>query len=1164
MSVQAIQASAGTGKTFAICQRVLEQVSAGTRIERIVVVSFTEAAAADLRRRVRMRLQAARELAQAGALSDGSTPDEHLVAWAASAGPDALRHVTVALAELDLAPIATVHGLCSRLLRSLAFESGAPFGADIGGSSTVVRDVVTDLTRKLTAELDEFGLLALGELKLNQKALGALAGKAIELELQVRPKSCTPVDAPDLRPWHDAVNALRAAWLEHGSDLAKALVANTALTSRDGGKIGALKAWIYGPRLTGDVPGQVLDLVGPKYRAKVPEFEPVFQRIEDVLEARSETAEAYIGWATWIRWDLVQRVRALAADIRRRTDAMSFDDLVRQVRDAARDPQRGPVLVQLLKERFDVVFVDEAQDNDPVQWELLLALFEERLVVVGDPKQSIYAFRRANVHAWSEVVGPDAETLGHNYRADARLVRATNHVFSRGTLPFAGAPDAFEAVESVHPEARTSDGGPPLRLVRMSADGVRRYKGGISPWDSRPKLADHVAEAICEVLGSDLQVRGRPVRAADCAVLTRINDECSAVRDALGARGIAASVRGKESVLDLVPLRESVATVLEAFQAPAGRGTVARALATPLVGSSGAQIHAWRHGPKWPEIVERCRTWGHIWASSGVLAALLGWLEDGRALSNLVGRPGGQQHVTDLRQLVELTHQAESAQRLSPWGVIRWLRSSAGADAEEGSRRVPTDEDAVHVATTHKAKGLEYGLVWMPYASSPIWTQKVRYYDRAAKQWILDVRLQPDDDDARLDALQEAMRALYVGITRAKYRCTVYWLPPIRSEETALGYLLHRGTGSDVPTLRATARSRSNKELRVAEDLDALADSGLVWWSNGCLSSVPSTRFEAHERSITTRPLSRKRGLDLDWRRASFTSLVKGDQGWLSGEAVPADELDDDDDESIEADAPGDTDEDTVPLATFPRGARAGNFMHDVLEHHDFGEFATLEARVARGLAEHGFDAELWTTPVRDALDASLRTPLWPDEAFVLADLKRADTLREPEVVLPACGGYSGRGGVTVEALADCFDADLGPGAPLETSAKLRRLTFRRLRGFLNGKIDLVFRRDGRFYVLDWKSNHLGDTSAHYTHERMGEAILRSNYVLQYHLYALFLHRYLGRRIPDYAYETHFGGVVYAFLRGMRPETGSERGVFRDRPPLALIERLDTLFLGEP
>jgi exodeoxyribonuclease V beta subunit len=1160
VSVQAIQASAGTGKTFAICDRVLHRVSAGAPIAELAVVSFTEAAAADLRRRVRMRLQDARELATTGVLSSGETPDNELVTWAATAGEPEVDNVTNALADLDLAPITTVHGLCSRLLRSLAFESGAPLDADIGAGSNAADQVVGDLTRSLTAELDPLGLLALQELGLHGKALRDLARTAMELELQVRPEQCTPADAPDLGPWHAAVDALREAWTTDGRAMAELMVARTALRSTDGGKLGKLAGWIYTLGLVGGVPAEVHQLLGPGYRGKVPEHEPLFEKIDAVLDLLETTGQAYERWATWVRWDVVQRVRDLARQTRQRTAAMSFDDLVRQVRDAAVDPQRGPVLRKAIADRFRIALVDEAQDNDPVQWTLLLELFGDRLVVVGDPKQSIYAFRRANVHAWSQVVDGSAETLGVNYRSDARLVRATNHLFGRWKQPFAGAPATYDRVDPFHPENRTSDPSPPLHIVRMSGQGVGRWKGGVSPWDARPKLAAHAAEAISDLLASNLKIEGRDVRAADCAVLTRTNDECTAVRQALAARGIAAAVRGKESVLELGALREAVATVLEAFQDPAGRGTVSRALATHLVGCTGTQIHTLRHGPKWPEVVERCRHWGEVWRSSGVLAALLGWIEDRSALANLVGRPGGQQEVTDLRQLVQLAHQAEAAQRLSPWGVIRWLRDPSGADEDEGGRRLPTDEDAVHVATLHKAKGLEYGLVWMPFASATVWAKTLRYYDRQAESWILDVRLDPDGGHARLDALQEELRGLYVGVTRAQYRCTVYWLPSgRRGDESALGYLLHRGPGADVDALRREAAARANRAKRVSEDLDALAAHADVGWSDGSLADTPETRLPSTRRAVTMRPLARDRGLDLGWRRASFTSLVKGDLGWLTGEPVPDDDLDDDlDDELAEVEASADR----VPLADFPRGAHAGNLMHDVLEHHDFSQDDALRARVEAGLTEHGFDAEQWATTLHDGLHRALHTPIWPEDAFVLANLERKDTLREPEVVLPACGGYSAKGGVTVNALADCFEQELGPGAPPQTADKLRRLTFTTFRGFLNGKIDLVFRRGERFYVLDWKSNHLGDTPEHYAHEAMREAVLRSNYVLQYHLYTLFLHRYLRRRVANYDYDTHMGGVVYAFLRGMQPETGSERGVFRDRPPKALIERLDALFLG--
>jgi exodeoxyribonuclease V beta subunit len=124
-------------------------------------------------------------------------------------------------------------------------------------------------------------------------------------------------------------------------------------------------------------------------------------------------------------------------------------------------------------------------------------------------------------------------------------------------------------------------------------------------------------------------------------------------------------------------------------------------------------------------------------------------------------------------------------------------------------------------------------------------------------------------------------------------------------------------------------------------------------------------------------------------------------------------------------------------------------------------------------------------------------------------------------------------------------------------------LAFGALEGYLRGFIDLVFEHEGRFHILDWKSNHLGDTSAHYGPEPMARAMDRHGYHLQYLLYTVAVHRYLQQRLPDYRYDTHFGGVIYLFVRGVRPgwadAGGTASGAYAHRPTLQVIEQLSAL-----
>ncbi|MDF1556539.1 MAG: PD-(D/E)XK nuclease family protein, partial [Deferrisomatales bacterium] len=238
-------------------------------------------------------------------------------------------------------------------------------------------------------------------------------------------------------------------------------------------------------------------------------------------------------------------------------------------------------------------------------------------------------------------------------------------------------------------------------------------------------------------------------------------------------------------------------------------------------------------------------------------------------------------------------------------------------------------------------------------------------------------------------------------------------------------------------------------------------------------------------------------------------------------------------------------------IFAFPRGARAGTCLHAILEELEFPAAGggTLETVTEKQLRAHGFDSD-WTQAVAANLTGVLSAPLLGDPLpgapeFQLGDLQGADRLTELEFHLPL-------GRVTPEGLASCLAP--GPDLPPELAAASAPLGFRPLRGLLKGFVDLVFRHRGRYYLLDWKSNHLGDRVEQYGPDALARAMGEHHYHLQYLLYAAALHRYLGRRLPAYRYADHFGGAVYVFLRGVDPS--GRHGIFRARPTEARVEAL--------
>ncbi len=381
------------------------------------------------------------------------------------------------------------------------------------------------------------------------------------------------------------------------------------------------------------------------------------------------------------------------------------------------------------------------------------------------------------------------------------------------------------------------------------------------------------------------------------------------------------------------------------------------------------------------------------------------------------------------------------------------------------------------------------------------------------------------------------MRLLYVALTRAKHRCTVYW-GAAATRQVAMGYLLHQPPDSTDPEL---AWSRLKEDRFLEEDLASLARHPDIEVSRVNWNTPTTRRWQPPSQDIealSTRACSRS--LHDGWRRASFSSLVKGRAHGVALEQPPT-----------PVDQPR-----ACRLAEFPAGSHTGNLLHKIFELHDFQAKDELEPLTREQMKLFGFDEEEWAELLIQALAEMLETPL--GDGFSLGDLPARRRLNELEFYLPLRGGFESDGGqITPELLAQAFAPER-----MDFSAHLQRLRFEPLKGFLHGFIDLVFLHQGRWYLADFKSNRLGPYYEDYGQERLLEAMLASDYFLQYHLYCVGLHRYLKKRLKDYSYERHFGGVYYLFLRGMKPSLGAEFGVFRDRPPATLIERLDRLFEG--
>ncbi|GMV38643.1 MAG: hypothetical protein AMXMBFR64_03590 [Myxococcales bacterium] len=1163
--VTLLEASAGTGKTWSIASLALELVAQGVPIGELLIVTFTEAATAELRERVRARLRDG--LAVLGGAPSGGDP---VLAHVATI-PDATARVRLALESFDEAQIHTIHGFCKRVLQANAFESGADLDLELETDATpLLQQLVADW---LTRELHDAPLAMVQALR----SQGVTQASLIQLaaEVAARPRLVVVPEKPGAPPevnvtgWQRAHDCARSLWIE-GRQAIEALLTDAITRKALSGqkwrpdwlrtRLAAMDGWAAAP---GD-PFRALPDAMPRFlpdalatatsKGGTAPHHPAFDALDELVahtEALAEVAAAVAlsfrhGLVAWVRQELPRRKAALRLQ--------TFDDLIHAVEEAVTGPAGGR-LVASIRSRTRAALIDEFQDTDPAQWRIFHTLFASppcRLVLIGDPKQAIYGFRGADIYAYLGARDTARATfaLDRNHRSDAGLIGAVQHLFGRPAIhaPFVEERIPWTPVAPRHMQRlQAPDGWAPLT--------VRFLPRPAKPWGKAAlceALATLVAADVARLLSSGASIEGRPLTARDVAVLVRSHHQAAQVQRALRDVGVPAVRRGGADVLGQEEATDLL-RVMDAALEPGRLGVLKAALATDLVGLGASELAALEDDP---EALERwivlLRDLGRLWRQEGVMRMVRALLDAVDYAPRVLAQVGGERRMVNLLHAAELLHGAAEERRLEPAGLVAWLRAERleESKSEERALRLESDADAAQVVTLHGSKGLQYPVVYCPH----LWDGKtskgaelLRFHPGGGTDVHLHVDPTAPDRQGAADAVEredraEAMRLAYVGLTRAEHRAVIYWAAATDAEGSPLARLLH-------PSEEPLSWKQTDDEALIAE-LECLADGS--GGSVGVLVTAPGeegARWEAPQP--TGEPRAREHDLDAprdpSWRRTSYTALTRG-----------ADDPHDRD-EADEGEVPAVSEGEPVPLATFERGARAGTLLHAVLEHHDFGAGAApLWDLADRELRRQGLDPA-WGGVLTAGLTAALDTPI-PTLGAALSTIPLSDTLRELDFDLPLAGGMAPGTPVPFARVVDVFRQHPTPGVPDGYTDRLARLGPEPLRGFLTGAIDLIVRRDGRYFVADWKSNHLGDRASDYGVAAMTRAMVEHHYVLQLHLYVVALHRLLRWRLPDYDYEAHVGGGLWLFLRGM---VGGDAGVWAARPPREAVLALDRVLSGE-
>ncbi|MEW6693604.1 MAG: exodeoxyribonuclease V subunit beta [Pseudomonadota bacterium] len=1273
---QLIEASAGTGKTWTIAMLYLRLIlgphpGAVAAIERplhpreILVVTFTEAATQELRDRIRRRLGEAATVFADGQRAAADFPDPlRPIAQLRDLYPPAhwgalAQRLHIAADAMDDAAISTLHGWCQRVLREQAFLSGVPFALTLRPDvSDLIDEAVADLWRLQVQTLPAEQAQAVVDRWHSPDALGKAVRPLLPHAAQgtaFDPALAHMTVAQVLQVGQDQ---RRAALARLKAELAPCVQAAGAAIDAHGlwrvlGQPASARAWMR----------RLSDWVNDPDDDGEPSLGTGWERLtrEHLLRQPETAVPAAV--AALPLWDALARLRPAlktlpcpmagvlrlaAVWVQRRVeqrlaerDEIGFDGLLTRLAQALDGPL-GPALAARTRARYPAALVDEFQDTDPVQLRILQRIYgleapaeATALILIGDPKQAIYAFRQADVHSYLQARRACATRLWRldtNRRSSHAYVAAVNHLFEQaerrtpqGAFRMGSGGDHALPFVPVHAHGRPQrwcDAGnadaPALTIGLLPTPAGK-------PW-TQTALRDAMAAACADRVARWLQTasagqtgfrapdgRWQPLRPDDIAVLVNDRFEAAALQAALQARGVASVFLSDRESVYASPEAEDLQRWLHACAHPGDAQAVRAALATPSLGWTPTELEAAQTDDgRWEALLARFAHYHTVWQRHGVLPAVRALLHDfhvpQRLLHAHASAPRGERALTNLLHLAELLQSAAApaSGRHEPAAVLQHLlrarhRALAGQlpegdDSATPQLRLESERDRVILVTVHKSKGLEYPVVCYPFAMHA----RVRDATRARSGGVgvltwhdADGRLQvtfSDEGERWLEAQTQAeaerwaedLRRLYVALTRA---CHAAWIGLAATDQlpvSALGHLLGitaLPAGAPDAALEAALASLLAPGIAIAVQR-CQPDASAV----RCAPSAPGPQGAPVARAAWAVPaIPRPR-----WWIASYSALVAPATPAAPPEAptdtspdAPASARDEQLVESAIADdgagaalegtaAPGGDSvppsatppaaADTAPWHRLPRGALTGTALHAVLEDCARTGFAravthasALQQRVERVLAQHGWPGAHLATDSADLaqwVQAIVHAPL-----PLPAPQAPVTCLAALHTVQPEWEFWLG----TARLDAARLDAWVRQ-ATLDNAPRpaLREAT---LHGMLKGFVDLVFEHQGRYYVLDHKSNALGAADEAYTHDAVQRAVLEHRYELQAVLYLVALHRLLRQRLPRYQPAAHLGGALCVFWRGVQAPT---RGVFALPAPVELIERLDAALAGHP
>ena len=1177
-----IEASAGTGKTWTLSALYVRLVlghglppahAVGLNPPDILVMTFTEMATAELRGRIRARLHEAALYFQTPQMEDPKVDDflkSLKSTYEPSLWPHCAKRLDLAAQWMDEAAIFTIHAWSARMLKEHAFESKSLFEQSLSEDSQNLKlAAAEEYWRKFLYPLTAQQLLGLrGYPKTPEELLDKLKNKFVNknrLPNAVISVGLAPQEV--LKSWdnfqekYDAVaSAARDVWTAENSLKIESVLRESTLAKTIkgyrldwlGGWLSKMQDWQAGAEIELKILERFslskLQSCGWEEAHEIAGLSKIDALCEVLQEMPKIDIEELFDHAAHEIDLLYERSKAEAGQF-------DFSDLLKNLYIAVNaDDSR---LATTIRKQYPVALVDEFQDTDPWQYGTLKKIYvQERadhsgLIIIGDPKQAIYGFRGADLDTYLSARG-DAQkniyTLPKNYRSTQGLVSAVNHIFSVAVKPFKDI-DFFsvEAAVEIEPLKLGSAEQPAMTVWYANTNHV------LNKDTYNRVMSSLFASQIVNLLNA------KAAQPNEMAVLVRDFKEANAIRQALAQLGVrSVYLSDKESVFASEQARE-LRLILMAVAHPKSTNHLRCAVTTKIWGLSldnelEQLIH---HEESWQALIDRFHIYQAIWQKQGFLPMLHRLIHENQIAHKLLTgvsneRTNGERVLTNLLHLGDLL-QAASLKVHGEEALIRYLEEQLRdpqSSGESAVLRLESEANLVKIITIHKSKGLEFPLVFLPFISN--FKPENAHSDRS--------------DQSRIE---EDIRLLYVALTRAQRALWMGLAPMVKdfnkksnSAKSAVSVLLNRQNSQDLASQLSLWSACPHIVVSPAPTFGEQGYTGIEavvtlqgaltpkqkftsnWWTASFSSiSKGSTREEGHhfepvssgDEKLADSQVDNFKGVDDDLSLTDAAQREPGTAGLASPSGMPS------------------------PYDEIPSSSLVGTLLHDLLEWQ-FKYGWPITAPSLDKLLQSEWSGMLEVKLLKLSLGEEVRDLLVSWIHKIVKTKYMAPDFNFPLSSLSLCEMNMGNAWAEMGFTLPVKSMEVARLDTLITNHVLAHLPRpslipKQMNGMLTGFMDLVFESEGRYYVLDYKSNRLKG----YSNEDLQASILSHRYDVQYTLYLLALHRLLKSRLDDYDYDEHVGGAIYLFLRGVQSES---QGVFVDRPPKALILALDEAFKG--